>query len=199
MSGKVRLEGETAIIAQKILIDVCNFLRKFKVSYSLDAGTLLGIYREGRLLPWDNDIDLAILSTEWDRYKLAAKCFHEHGFDVTTRYNKIEFGPIAIGSPRIIKLKKLDVTVDIFVKHSDGERVFWVESGKHIVKAVAASHYSNFEEIYFNKVAFPAPSDVDGYLTARYGVWREPVMKYNYKKDDHAIVNVGTAKSVNTT
>lgn len=184
----MKLKGEVAIKAQAMLLDICSCLDLFDVRYSLDAGTLLGVVREGRLLPWDNDMDLAILSAEWSRYESATKSIRDKGYEVTMRYNKIEFGPIRPGSPRISKITRDGLTLDMFVKHSDGQKVYWVESGRQIVKAVDASHYEKYEKVHFMNSIFSIPHNTDQYLTSRYGDWRTPVKKYNYKKDDLAII-----------
>jgi hypothetical protein len=46
----------------KIFQEVVQILNDNKINYWLCHGTLLGIIRENRLLPWDHDIDFAI----WD-------------------------------------------------------------------------------------------------------------------------------------
>jgi len=59
MAGKTRLEGKNVEIALKMLHDVCTELEKKKADYWLEGGTLLGVIRENRLLPWDNDISIS--------------------------------------------------------------------------------------------------------------------------------------------
>lgn len=44
----------------------------------LDFGALLGIYRDGDLIPHDNDLDLVVLDPDWDMLKAhLAKKFGE--------------------------------------------------------------------------------------------------------------------------
>lgn len=59
--------SEGAIIAYKkqlirLLNKTVSILEKHNVKYMLDCGTLLGFYREGRLLPNDGDCDLFIFA-----------------------------------------------------------------------------------------------------------------------------------------
>ncbi len=42
--------------------DICTLLRDNEITFWVCHGTLLGIIRENRLLPWDHDIDFAV----WD-------------------------------------------------------------------------------------------------------------------------------------
>ena len=47
--------------------DVCDLLRKNRINFWICHGTLLGIIRENRLLPWDHDIDFAVWDHETDK------------------------------------------------------------------------------------------------------------------------------------
>ena len=37
-----------------------DFLTKHGIKYFLEGGTLLGIVRDGDLLPWDHEVDISI-------------------------------------------------------------------------------------------------------------------------------------------
>lgn len=43
-----------------VLVEACDILEGAGIDYWVCHGTLLGIIRESRLLPWDHDIDLAV-------------------------------------------------------------------------------------------------------------------------------------------
>jgi hypothetical protein len=47
--------------------DVCAILRDNKIKFWVCHGTLLGIIRENRLLPWDHDIDFAVWEHQTDK------------------------------------------------------------------------------------------------------------------------------------
>ena len=48
----------------KNLIDTCNLCDKHKVRYHLDAGTLLGLYRDKEMINGDSDNDIAIMAED---------------------------------------------------------------------------------------------------------------------------------------
>jgi hypothetical protein len=61
------------------LIEVSKLLIDNNINFWICHGTLLGIIRENRLLPWDRDIDIAVWEHENDRNHIA-KIFEDHGF-----------------------------------------------------------------------------------------------------------------------
>ena len=60
MAYEIKLKGYNKIIAEKMLRDIVMICDECNLNYWLEGGTLLGIFREGRLLPWDNDIDISV-------------------------------------------------------------------------------------------------------------------------------------------
>lgn len=53
-------------MAEELMFFICELFNKYKLNYHIDHGTLLGIIREKRILPWDIDIDIAVLSNNLD-------------------------------------------------------------------------------------------------------------------------------------
>jgi len=55
-----------------VLKTACKLLKDNNINFWVCHGTLLGIIRENRLLPWDKDIDIAVWRHETDRDYVAA-------------------------------------------------------------------------------------------------------------------------------
>lgn len=51
-----------------ILCAIDDYCEKHGIHYSLYAGTALGAVRHGGFIPWDDDIDIAMTRTEFDRF-----------------------------------------------------------------------------------------------------------------------------------
>ena len=54
--------GMNLIKAQLALELITKVLTETEYRFLLDQGTLLGLYRDGKFIEWDSDIDLAIIS-----------------------------------------------------------------------------------------------------------------------------------------
>ena len=70
-STKLSLYGNKNLIvetATKSLIEFCDFLDFNKIPYSLFFGTLLGIYRDGKLIEYDADMDIFIDSNYLNKF-----------------------------------------------------------------------------------------------------------------------------------
>jgi len=196
MAGKAKLVGKNLKIAEKMLADITGILENLRITYWLEGGTLLGIVREDRLLPWDNDMDISI--KEADRKKLFWNTFRFFlkGYRVSYKYFRRDIGPFHKGELRMIKIRdykffplKGEVLLDIFIKKSVDDAFYWVVGDKNmVIKSSPATLLSDFSTVDFRKKAYSVPAQYRDYLTHRYKDWQTPVKEWNFKKDDNAIV-----------
>ena len=54
----------------KILCEIDDLCKKYGVKYYLSEGTALGIYRNGDLIDWDDDIDIGIPRNQYEKSEL---------------------------------------------------------------------------------------------------------------------------------
>lgn len=111
---------EVKIIQLNILHTVHDFCQKNKINYSLAYGTLLGAVRHGGFIPWDDDIDIAMLRDDYERF---AQMFNKenhvyHFYDCRNDKDvHIGFGKVADTRTLVVEgaaSKNLGVAIDIF-------------------------------------------------------------------------------------
>jgi len=59
----------------KIMCEIDDICKKFGVRYYFSEGTALGLYRNGDLIDWDDDIDIGMEDKEYDKF--IEKCVPE--------------------------------------------------------------------------------------------------------------------------
>jgi lipopolysaccharide cholinephosphotransferase len=197
MGGTKKLTGKYLTLAEKMLRDVTDVLDSQKIPYVLEGGTLLGIVRENRLLPWDNDLDITITRQHTEALIAARWRFWLKGYRTRIHPHLEDTEHFKKGSPRIlvIQIPKFLVVkdfslMDIFIKDTFDEKTFWSVGRKtKVLKSTLKKYYENTTKIEFQGKMYTIPAEYDAYLTSRYGDWRKPQEVYDYKKDDLSIQN----------
>ena len=165
--------------AKALLLDTVDIFNRADIPYTIDAGTLLGIVRDGDLIPWDNDIDLMLPVDSIDRLRKVYLEIFRRGWKVSRTY-RMEFASDAwqIGDPRVIKLRSwnpwlfgpgstlLDIT--IIYRHQDA---YWWEMAKKSCK-VDAIHFDNHSYVEYAGRQLRVPYLYEEYLTRLYGTWQ---------------------------
>lgn len=107
--------------ASTVLLDACEFLEQIGVPYFLIGGTLLGILRDGELLPHDKDIDLGIpwdVDREWlmDQIEASEKFVMNGLIRPASEVAEWNFSFVRKGTP---------IAVDLFFFKREDE--YWLE------------------------------------------------------------------------
>lgn len=191
--------GENNFAAVKMLKEVTTVFENAKMKYVLDCGTLLGVYRENRLLPWDNDMDLSFFCSDEKNIKYLIRQIRKAGFYVKIKYQEKNDHPLKKGKIRLLKVFNKNifypnrVLLDCFLMRKLDEEKFVCAYGgiKHYTKIIIpARYFDKVSSLKFQEKTFSIPSLVEDYLTLRYGDWKTPIDdgSYDYRKDDHSIV-----------
>ena len=197
MAGTNKLsDGNNLEIAEKMLHDVTRIFEMTKAPYWLEGGTLLGIIREQRLLPWDNDMDISMFDSHKLKLFFIIPMLIFRGYRLTFQNHQADMGPFKKGQLKIIKIrnytrrfKKGTVTLDIFIKRQVQEDCLWVVGiNQRVLKSTPASFTTNLSFWDFKDKEYSIPQDYDGYLTYRYNEWKTPQKEWDFRTDDQAII-----------
>jgi len=191
-SAKIQLEGKYLARMMGMLFETLDLLERYGIKYWIDDGTLLGIIREGGLIPWDFDVDLGIAGQSVPRllelkYRFLPKYILRH---------KTIDNPWIPGGIKGLKVKtiwekliNINFHIDLFAKYKVGDRYQWIDSGA--LKRIECRYYDNLEHIKWKGRTIPIPAHPEDYLAIRYGDWRTPTKDYNPSIDDGAIAENG--------
>ncbi len=62
---------QVQMIQLELLIEVDRICKKCNIHYNIIAGTLLGAVRHGGYIPWDDDADVALVRSEYEKFRKA--------------------------------------------------------------------------------------------------------------------------------
>ena len=86
-----RQRKELWAIELDMLYELDRVCRKLGVSYFLEGGTLLGAARDGRFIPWDDDIDVSMLREDYDRFLHEAPKEFQEPYFLQTGYTEKDY------------------------------------------------------------------------------------------------------------
>lgn len=179
--------------ALKALAQANVALSKVKgLRYWLDCGSLLGAIREGTIMAHDLDVDFSC--NDWKRHKEINKAMISAGFKPFRTHGRPNHGY----EQRFVHRTK--VRVDIFYFYPgtvrDGERVddpnlCWqgsYDGSKLLVSEFPSDFISETIQFTFEGITVPVPKDPERLLQARYGDWRTPQTKWDWRTDPKCLV-----------
>ena len=157
-------------ITVKNLIILINALDEHKVRYFVDSGTLLGMYRDKKLIPWDWDVELSMTEEEYDKKKNI----------ILNIIDKLNFKIIKINEEN----KKIDIEKDLDRSINKYSIKVWKLNKKKEMYfrnnfEIPKKFFENICEISCYKRKFNSPCNVEEYLEYMYGDWRKPVKSLN--------------------
>ena len=201
--GRIELRGRYRRRARALLGDAIDILGRADIDYHLDYGTLLGIVRDGDLIPWDGDLDIGVAASEWPALEAAFAAFRARGWRVPhDDHSMAADGPgWRAGDPRRITVVSGvmlptsigRIRMDVVAKYADGDQLWWVVDG-NLCRAPAA-YFAGRREITFAGRAARIPAEAEAYLSLIYGDWRTPRRDYVAHRDDGSALRLDPAEA----
>ena len=189
---RIKLHDHYLDRMKRMLFDSLDIFEKYSIKYWIDDGTLLGIIRDGDLIPWDHDVDVGISGESASKIiSIWYKFFPKYIIRKRSKNNiwlpgKIR--SIIIETPWE-KLLKINFHIDLFVKYKADRFYRWIDSGA--LKHIDRKFYDNLDSITWEGRKISIPSHIEEYLSIRYGNWRIPDRNFDPSLDDGTIAERG--------
>lgn len=177
---------------KKALSQIVTLLNENKIPFWVDCGTLLGVYRYGGIIPWDLDLDIAILEPDYENVKRVLSKLDKKKFLVQDWSNRLV--------PKTylrVYIRKTKEFIDIY--H------FAIDKEKKLIRFILSNESSSFlpkwwkiregrfkidtpfDHVFplklgdFDGLEVPVPNQTQKYLQSRYGDDLKPAKIYNEK------------------
>jgi len=198
---RVRLTGRHYRNARRLLLYTVDLLNEIGVAYHAMYGTLLGLARDGDLIPWDIDVDIMIPNADVEAFRKTFWSYRLRGWRVTDRYAMVDdYAAWSRGDPSSIKIRcppLLDLVrgpvlrtgrkvMDVYIRYPDGDCFAWDTFG--MISRAPNRFFRGYETIEYARRKVHVPRDYEALLELVYGDWRTPNPDYNAKRDDGTVV-----------
>jgi len=192
----VRREGDEKHLARdkEALRDVITILENKQIPYWADCGTCLGTYRYEGIIPWDNDIDIAILQPDFDNVKRALNELNPNEY-VVQDWSSRDKAKTSLK----IYVRGTDVLIDIYVYKvnkknktltyviSNEDNVFmtdeWRNRERKYTIPVPFDMIFPLQRANFDHIDVAVPNKIEDYLKVRYGDNLDPIMVFDPKSN----------------
>lgn len=184
---------------KEALREIVAILKSRNIPFWVDCGTCLGAYRYGGVIPWDWDLDIAVLEPDFENVKHALNALDREKYvvqDWSGRDQPCTYLKVYVkGTPNLIDIYHFSVDPvqrTISSIFSNEESPFLPESWK--IRERRYSVATSFELVFplkranFDGIQVPVPGRIVEYLQQRYGSDISPAKVYDpltgrYEKD----------------
>lgn len=160
-------------VATETFLEIKKVLDHAGVRFWLVDGAALGIVRDGGLIPWDADIDMRVMATEWD-FPVMFEKFKDKGFRCKKSISPKLYKDKPLGSV----FYKQGIRVEMCMGYYYPPEDLIVVLAKHPTSGITVLPASFFRGEYFVEflgVKVRVPNPPEGYFDLHYGKdWRIP-------------------------
>ena len=168
----------TLELARRMLEWIDDLLRAARIPYFVDHGTLLGLFRDGDLLPWDDDLDLSV-PQDHIAATLSALQARQTRLPHADRLDWMAETVVDSDTGRILGLLLCYPEQNSLNLRKFAASIWFMfpEKGqiRQYINAAPDRFFQGHDHLRFRGRPYPIPLDAPRYLEIHYGDWRTPV------------------------
>ncbi len=179
----------------KAFQDVCKILNEHHIVYWLDCGSCLGAYRYGGMIPWDLDIDLAILSPDHHNVRKILSKLDPERFQIqdwsSYKYPNSFLKLYLKETKTLIDVYHNDIdpesrTLNYFFTYKDSFMPqSWKKGELSMTKPIPYDVIFPLQKATFDGIVTWVPNQLEEYLHYKYGPNLSPTMIWDEKNQSY--------------
>lgn len=182
--------SETLEFGHSVIKEINALAVELSLPVVVDFGTLLGLVRDGRIIPWDDDIDFAAPVDVADQVKQLLLLFVQNnrsGVEWTIQALSDAQGSVSAFLLNFTDPKQsiTSFTTSFSLRKNDKGKALHLPSLG--MWYAPQKHFEGYESITWQGTKILVPVAVDEYLTFQYGDWHTP--KANMQLSDYVHLN----------
>ena len=130
---------------ESTLFRVVDILNIHKISYWVTDGTLLGIVREDRILPWDSDIDIAVYKSEVSMVEVL-EIFTKNGFQHIKTLSDMDCLHLVVDN--------IQVDIGFYSKEKSEVSIKWATNPNQMLEKLKVFVINTIFEYSINNLAY---------------------------------------------
>ncbi|MCT7600986.1 LicD family protein [Aliarcobacter butzleri] len=181
--------------SEYFMFEICKLLEENHISYYIDHGTLLGIIRDEALIPWDKDIDLAVLIEDKEKIETMLKSYLNNFIHPLCKTNnwkyKIEKEEIIVEGIKetlyttfqifnYSNFQEDEVALELMFRYKRDSIIYWGFCEKYLKAPLDITLPT--KQIFYKGHPINVPNNTMKYLSNLYGDWKTPIKNWTYDK-----------------
>jgi hypothetical protein len=164
---------KSRLLLQKTMLVISSMALILGINLFLDSGSLLGHIRHGQIMPWDDDVDLAINKEDLNKFlaqvELAGLCIAKYEWGSNCYYYKIW----SSDGEEISGFEHKFPFIDIWIFEIRSDKIEF-----HDGRVFENSTFFPFKTISFEGAVFKIPNNSVSVLSEQYSDWNTCISVY---------------------